>query len=464
VLCAALVVGACATAPPADERKPFAGQWPAVISGPGPAQLTALTFMPGGMLAAGRSDRGVAVAQKNVSTVPGPFVVALDEVGMPQWGRALETTGVASIDAIAVVPGPAVVFVGSFEGEIVSDDHKITSEKLDCMIGRMKVDGSLSWLRTLGGPGNETCRSLALGKDGSLWVTGSYTEGFDDLPPPKGTSDVMVLQLDESTGERRSSFTFGSGGDDHGHHVTVVGERDLIVTGNFGGRFDTSGKLVVPADHAVLELSEELRLVPVGDYDGFVARFDDAGTPLWATAVSGPGYDLVSHVVAHHDGWLVSGVQQQDAPPTDTPGLTTDIPQQGFVARLQDDGGLAWTWSDPLMASINEVAVVRDRIAALGQHRDGFQIGGGRWRVVGATGVTLVLLDDDGKLVGGYGCDSPGDDRATAIATTPDGRVALGGTTSAGGGCALVPGSAPAGFVRLMVLDPQGELRPLVVE
>jgi hypothetical protein len=42
----------------------MAGQWPAVVAGPNHAELTALTFIPGGILAAGRSERGVAVAER----------------------------------------------------------------------------------------------------------------------------------------------------------------------------------------------------------------------------------------------------------------------------------------------------------------------------------------------------------------------------------------------------------------
>jgi hypothetical protein len=419
--------------------------------------------MPGGMLAAGRSERGVAVAERTVSAVPGPFVVALDEVGVPKWGRSFETTGSASVDGLAVVGGPALLVVGSFEGEITSDDLEIVSQEADCFVARMDLEGKLEWIRAIGGPGQETCHGVSLGTGGTVWIAGSYSAEFESLPAPRGLSDAMVVQIDEASGEVKSAFGFGSGGDDLAYHVVVAGD-ELVVTGAFGGRFDARGKLLVPAEHAVLQLSEELRFAPVGDYDGFVARFGLDGTPRWATAISGPGYDLVTHVVAHRDGWLVSGVQQQDAPPNDTPGLASGIPLQGFVARLEDDGAVAWTWTDPLIASIRELAVVRDRIAALGQHRDGFQIGSGRWRVVGDTGVTLVLLDDEGGLVGGYGCDSPGDDRGVALAATPDGRVALAGNTTPGGGCARLPGSERAGFVRLMVLDSQGELRPLVVE
>lgn len=464
----ALLVVSCASVPPGGQSEAPVGQWPAVVSGPGTAEVSAVTFIPGGILVAGRSERGATVAAQDVSALPGPFFIALDDVGVPQWARTLETTGLASIDAMAVGPGPAVLFAGSFEGTLVSDEHRLSSQGRDCIVGRMDLEGNLSWLRAYGEAGSETCRSLALGTDGSVWVTGSYTESFDALPPPKGHSDVMVLRIEESSGAVQSAFGFGSTGDDHGHHIELVGDEGLVVAGNFGG---PSGE-VADAESLALELSDALRLVPAGDHDGFVAQFDVDGAPRWATAVSGPGFDVVTQVMADGEGWLVSGAQQRDAPAETSAGssvpegasLGASVPLQGFVARLEADGRLAWTWSDPLMASVTRVVRVRDRIMALGHHRDGFQIGRGRWRVVGQTGITLVVLDEAGEVVGGYGCDSPGDDRGVALATTSDGRIALGGNTSAGGGCARLPGPNAAGFVRLMVLDPQGELRPLVVE
>jgi hypothetical protein len=56
------------------------------IAGPRNAELTALTFMSGGILAAGRSGSGIA----------------LDDVGLPTWGRGFETRGVASIEGVAL--------------------------------------------------------------------------------------------------------------------------------------------------------------------------------------------------------------------------------------------------------------------------------------------------------------------------------------------------------------------------
>src|SRR5690606_560358 len=116
-LCAgALLVTACASAPPVGEHSPPAGQWPAVVAGPGAVEVSALAFVPGGIVMAGRSVQGVTVAEQNVAVAPGPFLVALNEVGVPTWARTFETTGTATIEAIVVAPGPALLFVGSFEG------------------------------------------------------------------------------------------------------------------------------------------------------------------------------------------------------------------------------------------------------------------------------------------------------------------------------------------------------------
>ncbi len=325
------------------------------------------------------------------------------------------------------------------------------------------MDGTVAWLRAIGGPGEERCRRLDVDEDGRVWVVGSYDAAFGDLPSPRGMNDVMVLGLDPATGEVRSALGFGGGGDDAGRDVAVSDPGTIVVAGVFGGTFDATGREVVMSGAAAIELSEDLRLVAAGDYDGFVVQLDREGHARWATAVSGPGADIVEQVIVDGDGYVVVGAQQRGAPEPGTPGRASEVPMDGFVTRLDAEGAARWSFGDPLLASVDGAAVVRGRVAVVARHRHGFDVGQGPWPVAGETGVALALFDATGKLVGGHGCDGPGADRGRAIAATADGRIAFAGNGSADSRCTLGAGPNPAGFVRLMVVDAQDALRPLEV-
>lgn len=446
-------------APPPDPAEQ--GGWPATLWGSGAVGVSAVGFQRRTLVVAGQSEAGARVGRQGATASAGPFVAALDELGAVRWIHALALEGTGVLDALAVPAADAVFVSGWFRGRIIDGP---TSDGTDCLVGRLDDGGRLVWLRAYGGPGTERCRRLTVGPEGTVWVTGSHDAAFGTVAAPRGGADVMVLALDAATGELRSSASFGGGGDDHGRDLAVENDGGFVVAGSFGDPFDASGEIAVSPEGAALELAPSLRLAPVGDSDGFVAHFDPTGAGTWATAVAGPGFDVVKRILATDDGWLVAGSQQAEAPPPGVPGMASDIPLQAFVARIDLAGEIAWAWSDPNLVSVHSLELVRDRIVAVGHHREGFDLGRGAWPVAGGTGVTLALFSRDGQLVGGYGCDGPGSDYGYALATTPDGRIAFGGTVSPDGGCATTFGGHAAGFVRPMVLDAKGELGALVVQ
>lgn len=441
--------------------------WPVMLEGVEDVGVSELIFLPDGIAVAGAAKHGVTVGGRLLSEVPGPFVVSVDLYGAPRWVRTLEAEGAAAIDGLALAPGGELVFSGWFEGSVRSSRFEFHSEGgVDCMVGRANADGTLAWLRSLGSPGRDFCRKLVLDGEGTIWVAGSHEGPWKTgtWGASRGMSDVVVIGLSGADGSTVGAIEFGSAGDDLGRSVVLDG-GGLVIAGTFGGPFGPDQKQRLPQGEAVMELSDTIALRQTGDYDGFVVAVAPSGAPRWATAIASPGFDTITHAVVHGDGVIVTGAMQPQAPPEGVPGMTSDMPLQGFVSRIDAQGQIAWTWTDPLFASGQAVAIVRDRVAVLGHHRDGLDVGVGSWRVAGNTGVTLALLDaQTGTPVGGYGCDGPGSDYGHALATTPDGRVAIAGRTRGPGGCAPAAGEDVVGFVRLMALDAQGQLRALTVE
>jgi hypothetical protein len=441
--------------------------WPVMLEGVEGAGVNDLLFTPDGIAVAGSGKNGVTVGGRLLSEVPGPFIVAVDLYGAPKWVRTLESEGRAGIDGIVLAGGGEIVFSGWFEGSVRSSKYQLDSAgDIDCMVGRAKADGSLAWLRSLGSPGKDFCRKLVLDGKGTAWVSGSYEGPWRSgtWGASRGMSDVVVVGFGIDDGSILGAVEFGSTGDDMGRSVGLFADG-LVITGTFGGPFGLDEKPRLKPGEAVMELSETIALRQTSDYDGFVVAVGPEGAVRWATPIASPGFDAVTHVVADGDGVIVTGTTQPQAPPEGVPGLGSEVPLQGFVARLDAQGQIAWMWTDPKFAAGHAVAIVRDRVAVLGHHRDGLDVGAGVWRVAGDTGVTLAFLDrQTGAPMSGYGCDGPGSDYGIALAASPDGRIVIGGGTRGPGGCAPRAGTDPVGFVRLMALDAEGQLRALTVQ
>jgi hypothetical protein len=441
-LVASVVVGCATSAPPGvAPPRPTEGAWPAVFWGAEPVEISAVRHTGNLLVVAGRSVAGMRVASDDTKAPEGPFVAALDDVGKVAWLQPIDLPGDATIHALAPAGAGALVLSGS----VTADDGR-----RECVVGIVKPDGEIPWLATIGGEGHAACSRAAAGSDGTLRVAGTYDTAFANLPKPVGKHDAMVLALDAKTGELKSGVGWGGPGDDAAHDLAIDPDGAMVVVGSIGAP---------PSEKAdPIELAPDVKLTPAGARDGFLIAMDETGKAMWATAIAGPGDDVATSILRVAEAWIVAGAQA----PAPAEGEAA-APSEAFLMAVQPGGAIGWTWSDAHMARIHAIEMARDAIVVVGDHRDGFDLGRGAWGVLGGTGITLALFSQEGKIVGGYGCDGPGADQALALAATADGRIAFGGIVSPEGRCAGVPGTADAGFVRPMVLGAGGELQAVLV-
>jgi len=107
---------------------------------------------------------------------------------------------------------------------------------LDLFLLRFDSEGNLSWAKTVGGTGDDRGYSVSQTSDGGYIVTG-YTESFG-----AGAYDFWLLKFD-SSGELSWVKTVGGTGNDGGYLVSQTSDSGYIITGetnSFGaGGFDT---------------------------------------------------------------------------------------------------------------------------------------------------------------------------------------------------------------------------------
>ena len=152
---------------------------------------------------------GLAVSETGISYVTGHFVGRVDfdpgpadasrvslgardaflarylEDGTFDWVHQMGS-GFAEGRNVAVDATGAVGFVASYSGDVFPDPastQRLTSVgEQDMLIARYQPDGGLIWGRSVGGALTEFVTAIALGADGTPYVTGHFEEAVDFDP------------------------------------------------------------------------------------------------------------------------------------------------------------------------------------------------------------------------------------------------------------------------------------------
>jgi ankyrin repeat protein len=200
---------------------------------------------------------------------------------------------------------------------------------------------ALIYASYLGGSGGDFARSLAVDRDGNVWVAGETSSA--DFPTttdaicrqPKGETDGFFVKINPRDGKLLHSSLLG-GGKSIGAMIVAIHQSGLLV---LAGQTESMDFPVTPG-----ALGSTLK----GKSDLFVALFDPAARSLrHATLFGGTGNDVADALLCREDSIYVAG----NTTSTDFP-VTTGATFQGgtnpyggdaFVARftLVDKSGAA---------------------------------------------------------------------------------------------------------------------------
>ncbi|WP_088340116.1 hypothetical protein [Robiginitalea sediminis] len=146
--------------------------------------------------------------------------------------------------------------------------------------------GTLEWVRTYGGSGSESARSVIATQDGGFAVLG-FTESTDgDLNgKPLAVNDYWLMKFDAAA-NLEWSRTYGGSKDDRGQAVIQTSDGGYALTG-YAMSDDGDGS------------NNE------GFHDNWVLRLDAGGNILWERSFGFSGHDHSYDLVETPDGGLV---------------------------------------------------------------------------------------------------------------------------------------------------------------
>ena len=322
--------------------------WARSIRGPGLDWGEAVAIGPDGSVYVGGTfnssidaDPGPGVTTFLADYLDG-FVCKLDAGGNFQWAShfageswydSQSHLGFVELHDIAVGTDGRVYATGYFDEKADFDPgtgERFLEGREDTFIAVLNPNGSLNDVFQVEGSGSETGYGLALGPDGSIHLSGSFSgtadfnpgSGVHNLQSASGTEDAFVLKLNGSGDFIWAAGMGGSTGRDRGYDIVVGSDGAVYTTGFFTGEGDFDPG---PAQHLLTGAGSSQ-----DDEEVFISVLDAAGSYVWAGNMGG-SYDDRGHAIALGlDGYLHLTGRFRGTADFDPRGATFKVSARGY--------------------------------------------------------------------------------------------------------------------------------------
>ncbi len=157
------------------------------------------------------------------------------------------------------------------------------------------------------------------------------TEGVHQQNYGGGDYDVLLQKRDKN-GNLIWSTYYGGSGSDEGYFIKLLKSGKIAIVGYTDSRdgIDKNGRQSTYGG---------------GEYDGFLAVFNEDGTLDWATYIGNSGYDGANVVVIDSEGFIYVSGSTNSTNGISTPGtyqVSNRGNYDGFLSKYSTDGNLIW--------------------------------------------------------------------------------------------------------------------------
>jgi hypothetical protein len=381
------------------------------------------------------------------------YVAQLGSDGTLAWARRAGSTASDTGLGVAIASDGTTYVVGTFSGTALFGETDPSGPTMvsatgqsDAFVARYEHDGTVGWVRRIGGGQTDTVRtlSIAVAGDGSLRVLGSF-KGTATFGPGEANQATFTAQDPQNGDSFVASFagdgTFGWAARttgtwlDQGHGFAIAPDGATYIT----------GQLV--ASTAQFGLDEPSLKTLSTSGTAYLTRVEADGTIGWAKgfgpATGGTGVtegiaiavapDQTAVVTGAFEGIAVFGAGE----PAQTSFTSTGSPttHDFFVARYASDGTLMWAKAagSPLEDVGLGIAAASDgTLRVIGSFEGQITFGLGLPSAIQLTGESedlfLANFDGDGNALHAKTVGTGPTRLATGIAVAPDASLRVAGT------------------------------------
>ncbi len=296
----------------------------------------------------------------------GAFLATLDLEGILLWQRGGDQGGeVGAFQAVPVQDGVCVA--GVFNGAVSLSNQALSSRgDVDGFVASYEADGSLRWVQTFGGSGQDLARALAVDREGNVYVAGHFTGeatfGNGAMLDHRGGRDVFVSKY-TAGGERQWVQRMGGAGNDEAMALVLDHRGGLFLCGSFEETMEWG----------------ETTLSSRGGKDIFAVWLDaDVGMIRWAEGYGGSGEDVPSAMAfdPRQGLALMSGTFQGEALFGESTLTSVGI-EAGFLTEIRlaiaspsehpvEPQPLTWVKKTPIERDLRGIAYAHGSYVAVG--------------------------------------------------------------------------------------------------
>ncbi len=215
----------------------------------------------------------------------------------------------------------------------------------DVFIAKFSNKGLRLWATYYGGPSIDNFSGLATDNSGNIYVTGSTvsTSGIASSGSYqtnlKGNEDAFLAKFN-SNGKRQWATYFGGDEQNESYGIAIDANSDLFIAG------ETTSLSDIATQGAYQTSLSGSSIMFGGQSDGFLAKFSNSGSLIWATYYGGRAGDYATSVATDKSGNVfITGITESDT------GIATKGSYQSsyaggvdaFLAKFSTSGLLVWS-------------------------------------------------------------------------------------------------------------------------
>ncbi len=211
----------------------------------------------------------------------------------------------------------------------------------DIFIQKMDPDGDLIWVKQLVGYDDENLAySIAIDQISNIYITGAFKSIIDFDPGPAiynlnalNSLGIFLLKLD-SDGNFIWAHSFNGTNNEYGYHISIDPFNNIVLNGIIESNTDFDPS---PANAF---------LNPIGNYDGYIAKYSSGGGFLWAKLIGGSGLEYCAKTTFDDLGNVYAvGTFESTIDIDPGPGnhfVTSNGGTDCFILKLDTNGDFIW--------------------------------------------------------------------------------------------------------------------------